>query len=217
VDGRRVGRSSDVVDHIRARPGRPVTVTVERDGRRLDLVVVPIDVSRLAAPDRPVAASRPTGFVGIGLEPPLATTGPLSAVPRAADRLGFLTVESVRGIGKVFSPAGLSRYVDQLTEKPGPARPTGDQPRFLSPKGLVDVAERATHHGWLDVLSLLIAINVFVGVFNLVPLPPLDGGLVALATYEKIRSLLARREYRADYRKVLPVAAAVVALLVFIG
>ena len=33
-------------------------------------------------------------------------------------------------------------------------------------------------------------LNVFIGIFNLVPLLPLDGGHVAIATYEKIRSML---------------------------
>jgi membrane-associated protease RseP (regulator of RpoE activity) len=217
VDGRAVQRWDDVVRHVRARPGEPVTVTVERGGRRLDLVVVPLDLSRLPADERPVAASRPTGFVGVGFDPPLRTTGPVAALGRSADRVRFLAVEAVKGIGTVFSPNGLSRYLDQLTEKPGRARPSEDQPRFLSPKGLVDVAGTAARNGWLDVLTLLVAINVFVGVFNLIPLPPLDGGLVALATYEKVRSMLAGRDYRADYRKVLPVAAAVVMLLVFLG
>lgn len=217
VDGRAVARWDDVVRYIRARPGRPVTVTVERDGVRRDLVVVPLDLAALPAAERPVEATRPTGFVGVGFDPPLRTTGPVAALGRSADRVRFLAVEAVKGIGMVFSPNGLSRYLDQLTEKPGPARPSEDQPRFLSPKGLVDVAGSAARNGWLEVLSLLIAINVFVGVFNMIPLPPLDGGLVALATYEKVRSLLSGRDYRADYRKVLPVAAAVIMVLVFLG
>ena len=61
--------------------------------------------------------------------------------------------------------------------------------RFLSPVGVVVLANEATKIGWSEVLYLLILINIFVGIFNLVPLPPFDGGHVAIAIYEKVRSL----------------------------
>ena len=35
---------------------------------------------------------------------------------------------------------------------------------------------------------ILISINVFVGIFNLFPMLPFDGGHVAIAVYEKIRT-----------------------------
>ena len=67
--------------------------------------------------------------------------------------------------------------------------------------------------------SLLFAIlNMFIGVFNLVPLLPLDGGHVAIATYEKIRSMLrGGAAYHVDVTKLLPVTYAVVLVLVFLG
>ena len=58
-------------------------------------------------------------------------------------------------------------------------------------------------------------INVFVGIFNMIPLPPFDGGHVAVATYERIRSRPGR-PYRVDMAKLMPVAYAVVAVLAFI-
>ena len=50
--------------------------------------------------------------------------------------------------------------------------------------------------------------NVFVGVLNLLPLPPFDGGHLALLVVEK---LLGRP---VDMRKVVPVSAAVAAFLI---
>jgi len=67
------------------------------------------------------------------------------------------------------------------------------------------------------VLLLLVLINVFVGIFNLVPLPPLDGGHVAIATYEKIRSTISGRRYQADVSKLMPIAVAVVMVFIVIG
>jgi membrane-associated protease RseP (regulator of RpoE activity) len=69
--------------------------------------------------------------------------------------------------------------------------------------------------GWKGVLLLLGAVNVFVGVFNMMPLLPFDGGHAAVAVYERLRSTRTRR-YHADVRKLAPVATAVVVLLVML-
>ncbi|MDQ1378094.1 MAG: hypothetical protein QOE15_2267, partial [Acidimicrobiaceae bacterium] len=65
-------------------------------------------------------------------------------------------------------------------------------------------------------LFLLVLINIFVGIFNMVPLLPLDGGHVAIAVYEAVRSRKGRR-YHADAAKMLPFVYATLALIVFIG
>ena len=69
--------------------------------------------------------------------------------------------------------------------------------------------------GWKGVLILLAAVNVFVGVFNMLPLLPFDGGHAAVAIYELARSTRTRR-YQADIRKLAPMATAVVVLLVML-
>lgn len=66
--------------------------------------------------------------------------------------------------------------------------------------------------GLKGVLLLLGSVNVFVGVFNMFPLLPFDGGHAAVAIYERIRSRKGRR-YSADISKMVPVATAVVGLL----
>ena len=58
-------------------------------------------------------------------------------------------------------------------------------------------------------VGLLIVINMFVGLFNLVPLLPFDGGHIAIATYEKIASTVRRRRVQVDVAKLMPVAVAV--------
>ena len=69
--------------------------------------------------------------------------------------------------------------------------------------------------GWSTYVWFLILVNVFVGVFNLVPLLPFDGGHVAIATYERVRSIGGRR-HMADASRLVPVTWAVVSLLVAI-
>ena len=63
--------------------------------------------------------------------------------------------------------------------------------------------------------EVLISINIFVGIINLLPMLPLDGGHVAIAVYERIRSRPGRY-YHADVRKLAPVAYVFVIFLGFI-
>jgi membrane-associated protease RseP (regulator of RpoE activity) len=65
------------------------------------------------------------------------------------------------------------------------------------------------------VLLLLASVNVFVGIFNMFPLLPFDGGHAAIATYERLRSRNGR-VYRADISKMVPVATTVVGLMVLL-
>jgi membrane-associated protease RseP (regulator of RpoE activity) len=58
----------------------------------------------------------------------------------------------------------------------------------------------------------LASVNVFVGIFNMFPLLPFDGGHAAIATYERIRSRKGTK-YHADINKMVPVATVVVGLL----
>ena len=58
-------------------------------------------------------------------------------------------------------------------------------------------------------------LNVFVGVFNMLPLLPLDGGHAAIATYERVRERNGVR-YHADVAKLMPFAMAVMTVLLFL-
>jgi membrane-associated protease RseP (regulator of RpoE activity) len=62
---------------------------------------------------------------------------------------------------------------------------------------------------------VLVTIIVFVGILNLFPLLPLDGGHVVIAVYERIRSRRGRL-YHADVNKLAPITYAFVLLLAFV-
>jgi membrane-associated protease RseP (regulator of RpoE activity) len=79
----------------------------------------------------------------------------------------------------------------------------------------VRVSGQAAESGAFAVLFFLIELNIGVGVFNMIPLLPLDGGHVAIAVYERLRSRKGRR-YHADIRKLMPLTAAVVGVLAVI-
>jgi membrane-associated protease RseP (regulator of RpoE activity) len=70
-----------------------------------------------------------------------------------------------------------------------------------------------------DLLGLIASLNLFLFLFNLIPLLPLDGGHVVGAAFEGIRRKVARVRHRADpgpvdVARMLPVAYTVSILLV---
>jgi membrane-associated protease RseP (regulator of RpoE activity) len=72
------------------------------------------------------------------------------------------------------------------------------------------------------MLLLLAVLNVFVGVFNMFPLLPLDGGHAAIALYERVREGArgGKQRYFADVERLMPFAMGVVtvlAMLMFAG
>ena len=115
---------------------------------------------------------------------------------------------SVAGVFVVINPANILSNV--VADEPDPStRPT-------TVVGASQVGgEIGRSEGLKGILIMLASVNVFVGVFNMLPLLPFDGGHAAIATYERFRSRRGRI-YRADVGKMVPVATTVVALLVML-
>jgi membrane-associated protease RseP (regulator of RpoE activity) len=57
-------------------------------------------------------------------------------------------------------------------------------------------------------------VNIFLGLINLVPLLPLDGGHIVVACYEEIRTRISHKPYRVNMAKLLPVTYVVLLLMV---
>jgi membrane-associated protease RseP (regulator of RpoE activity) len=100
----------------------------------------------------------------------------------------------------------------------GDSRPAseGDENRLVSIYGVARIGASVSEDGMSPFLLLIAFVNVSIGVLNLIPLLPLDGGHAAVATYERIRSIGGRR-HMADVSRLLPLTYAVVVFLVLIG
>ena len=196
---------------VRVVPSHTVEVVVERHGVRSEHSVV--------MGERPTPVGTMEGFFGIGAEYPLRRVGPAEAVTDAVSQFVDLVVISIEGLARFFTPGGLADFVGGAVDGGGPdtgivvASGTSDDARMLSIYGAARLAGVALESGLANFLWFLVLVNVFVGVFNLVPLLPLDGGHVAIATYERLRSRGGRR-YTADAAKLIPLTWAVVTLLV---
>ena len=213
---------------VRGLPGREVVVVLERDG---DTSTRTMTVGERLRIDGTVA-----GFFGVGSDRPMETLGPVGAGVEASARFVDLVGMSVDGLVGFFTPDGLVSFVtggDEPSVRPEPALSVGaggggsgqvadpgvdpaDEDRLLSIYGAARLGSAMLDDGWSTYLWFLILVNVFIGVFNLVPLLPLDGVHVAIATYERIRSVGGRR-HMADSAKLIPLTWAVVTLLVAVA
>ena len=91
-----------------------------------------------------------------------------------------------------------------------------DENRVVSIIGAIQIARELADSSWLDVVGFLILINISFGILNALPMLPLDGGHMVIATYERLRSF-GGRVYHADAEKLLPVTYFVVGVLMLIG
>ncbi|HLI15935.1 MAG TPA: site-2 protease family protein [Acidimicrobiales bacterium] len=228
ADGRRVGDAA-FVRLIRSHPGTPVRLEVQRGARRFSVWVTPVDGRRVelptaSGPEPAVpAARRPTGFIGVelGVETRDETANPLVALWRAGSMLGSVTRQTATGIAQVFSPSGLRSFAHHVATaaSPPPSGEAGSQSQggqILSIVGAVQIGAQAAQRDVSELLYILVAINIFVALVNLFPMLPLDGGHVAIACYERLRSRRGRR-YHADVAKLMPAAYLFLAGMVVLG
>ncbi|MGZ4442388.1 MAG: M50 family metallopeptidase [Nocardioidaceae bacterium] len=205
-NGTRVTSWDQFTREIRANRDGAATIVVRRHGR-----LVTTHTNTTVSP-RPASADHPdqivkVGFLGVTPTAVLVTHGPGYVVTtmgdytwRTVQALGQMPVK-LYGVGK--AALGLEpRAQDSPMSVVGASRVAG---QVASDHG-VPVADK-----FFGLLALLGGINLFVGMFNFIPLLPLDGGHIAGALYEAVRRRLARLMCRPDYgyfdvAKLLPVA-----------
>jgi len=221
IDGQQVDRTdydswTTVQEAIRANPGKPVPLVIERDGERRDLTVTPI--SNLVYTDETGEETTTAGYLGVSPQVTFSKQS-LSDVP------GYF--------GMV-----VSRSIDKLVELPQRvpalfgAAFLGDERDPNGPIGVVGVGRISGEVLALNdttaveklsiFLSLLASMNLVLFLFNLVPIYPLDGGHVAGALYEKARSTVARLRGRPDpgpfdIARLMPVAYVVAGLFIVLS
>jgi membrane-associated protease RseP (regulator of RpoE activity) len=214
ADGIEFATFDDMRRFVEPRAGENVTFEVLR-GTDIVLVTGTIGVSNETG----------LGLLGVAsssADLPRLEFGPLEAVPKTFETFGRLTKDTVVSIGQIFSPSGLFDFFSRLDGEDATVTSTGeavdpdDEGRILSLVGATRLGAQLTEQGITGLLVFFLSINVFVGVINLAPLLPLDGGHVVIGTYERLRSRNGQR-YHADVAKALPIAYMVVMLLTTVG
>lgn len=210
VNSRRFAGWDQLHDYLAARAGQTVRLTVLEGAKRVTVDTTLANGAKvvLAGTSSPLYTKK-TGLLGV--EVGSVRFGLLGAAEHAGTAFGSTVTTSVKDLGLVVG--NFSNYAHMLGNQKAADSPHAV--RFVSVVGVVRLANQATQIGLSEVLYLLILINIFVGIFNLVPLLPMDGGHIAIALYEKLRSLGTKQPYHADVNKLAPVVYAVLAVLAF--
>jgi membrane-associated protease RseP (regulator of RpoE activity) len=137
------------------------------------------------------------------------------SVSRAGGAWVHVSALTLGAFGHLFTLHGAGSYFHMLSSQKAADNPGGGV-RFESPVGIVRLLHQAGQSGIATVLWLVAVINLSLGIFNLLPFFPLDGGHVVVALYEGARSRR-RRRYHADVSKLLPYFYVGLGLVVFLG
>ncbi len=216
-NGVEIAEWSQLTRLIRANLDGEARLVVERDGTRVELPAVHTVVQMV--PDELDPSTRvAAGWLGVSPVQALVKGGPGDVL---AD-MWTMTVQSVTAL--VQFPVKVVNVVVDLV--------TGQPRDVYSPLSILGASRIAGEVAADDQLapvqrvvvvgSLLGSLNLFLAIFNLVPLPPLDGGHIAGALYEGARRRIARLLGREDpghfdTARMLPVAYGVAAFLILCG
>jgi membrane-associated protease RseP (regulator of RpoE activity) len=186
-------------------PGDTVEIVFERDGEQLTAVAT------LGENDAPGEFN---GTALLGVTSRVATEWEDQSVADATRStvtdLFPATWESTKGIVQVLNPVNIFEHLS------GEADDLSTRPTTLV--GVTQVSgDIGEMEGLAGILYLLAILNVFVGVFNMFPLLPLDGGHAAIATYERIREIgRGGRRYFTDVARLMPFTMGVIVILLFL-
>jgi len=170
VDGNRFEDWDAMRDYIRDRPGQRLTVTVVRGERELQLPITPAPTTE---------EGREIGVIGVSPEFESARLGPLAAARLTGQVLWRSLGLFVQATPRALSPRNLGLI-------PG-ADPSPEE-RPISIYGAGRIAADLAARGRIAMFMEFFAnINIFIGLFNLLPLPPLDGGHLLLLGIERLR------------------------------
>jgi RIP metalloprotease RseP len=223
VNGEPVSSLGDVVDAAEASNAGVVVLTTEDDeGATQDLR---IDLGTQ------LGVTEPAAFVGVGPDKVLVPTGIDGAVVGSGRTFVEIGAVSIVGVGKFIWPPNLIGFVtDTLSgssDENSATSPTAasetpstaSENRPISIIGAAMLGSDLTSQDLSNLVMFLASLNIFIGVFNLFPMLPFDGGHVVIAIYEKSQELRRRtsQRYLADVSRLLPVAYGVVAVLVVVG
>jgi regulator of sigma E protease len=203
-------------DRVQATRGAPITVTIERAGVERDISIIPqlkygenrpiwdaLDHLKERAPAfepiLPIAAGgypRPVWLIGVVQQPDASSVG----IVEAAGHALYYPILQTKRIGKMLY--GIV-FGSEKADPGGPIR-------------MVEELGHQFSRGLVSGIILVMALSVYLGLFNLLPLPALDGGRLVFLAYELITRRRANPKVEATVHMAGILALAVIMILVLI-
>jgi membrane-associated protease RseP (regulator of RpoE activity) len=199
VDGVATTDWQTLASTVAASPGEQVVLEIERDGA---IVRLPATIGSREDP----AGSGTVGFLGVGPAYERIPISVFSATGLAAQEMWAQITGTFEVFSRIFRLDSLGQLAGGIVggEVDNDIRP-------VSVVGLAQIGSQADRIGIANMLYLMAAVNVVLGLINVLPLFPLDGGHFAVALFEK----LTRR--KVDVRALVPVAVLVIGALSILG
>ena len=168
IDGTPIGDFYDLQAYVRPRPQQPLNLVVERDGARLAL-----ELTSASDPARPEV-----GLLGISADSHSAAFREwrdwMRPSPRLIDLPG-MALDQLWGLFELTVRSLKWLVLGQVSID-----------NIKGPVGIADYAGASIERGWQTFLYFVALVSVSIGVFNLLPVPVLDGGHILLLCYEAI-------------------------------
>jgi membrane-associated protease RseP (regulator of RpoE activity) len=214
-DGTKIKSYERLQELIRASGGRTVSMVVHRGDQDVTLSV-PVTTNQMQSLTDPDKTEK-VGFLGITPTSGRERQGPGMVVSAMSD-LTTRTVGSLLNMPKKMVGVWNAAFSDQKRDPNGPIGVVG--------ASRIGGEIAASHEPGVDKLAFFLmmlgTVNFAIGMFNLVPLLPLDGGHIAGALWEGLKRLLARVTRRpdpghVDVAKALPLTYAMAAVIITMG
>lgn len=161
IDNQTITSGKILVDTIHAALGKKLDLVYERNGARTEVFVVPRAC--------PAQVGRDQGCIGFSPVPAYVRVGFPAALRQSADQFVAIANQTFGGIALLVTQ--FSKYA----------------PQIAGPIGMGQVAATVQDWGWGPYFSLAATISFALGLFNLFPIPALDGGRAAFIIAELIR------------------------------
>lgn len=168
VEGNRVETFGDVQRYVSGRAGDPLRFVMLRDGREIEVTATP----ELLEQQDAIGNTVRIGVIGV------VNTQELGQ-PRVIEYgIGEAVGEAVSETGHVIARTGqfLQRFVVGREDKC----------QLGGPVKIADMAGKAAQMGFVWLVQLVALLSVGIGILNLLPIPPLDGGHLVFYAIEAV-------------------------------
>jgi membrane-associated protease RseP (regulator of RpoE activity) len=227
IDGQSTAVFDELGTTVSERPGEDVEIVFVHDGERRS-----VDVTLGERAGRQRDGEDPDlqyGYLGITEDYPEGAAyrvNPVRGVSESAQATGSVLTQTFTGFASFFG-GGVDDFAANVADGSNDGDPPAtagspqtiseeDAKRPLSIFGIARLGANVFEEGVVNGLILMAVVNVSIGLLNMIPLLPLDGGHVAIATYERLRSTRKRR-YMADISRLVPITYAVFMFMVLLG
>jgi regulator of sigma E protease len=164
IDGNPTRDWKQLTTQLSKRPNQTVTLVYQRNGQTYTAEATLIKVDK-------------RGILGVFQSTKVVRTNPIAAIGESFRTLALTTGAIFKGFANLFSVHTLKLLI-------GKAPVTAERPRSIIGAG--QVAVQAARQGWDIFIFIIAEFFLLLAIFNLLPLPPLDGGHLLVIVIEKV-------------------------------